>query len=197
MSSKKTQTKRRRKQEMDVNRLKQIARQLFSHYHAKLMAETSFMGTLDNSQFSTLDAEPAKVQTSFQKASLSCAGVGAKPRDYIEAQFVMFEKFTQFFGRRVVPQPTQLFGINAQARYAQWFKEREDDEERSERKTKKVVRGKYTLDERNLKALVRSLRMPETDVLCEKPDEFSVDFLKQKGVYSIVKARRRELVGAS
>lgn len=180
---------------MDVDKLKQLARKLFRHYHAKLMAETSFLGTLDNSQFSTLDAEPAKVQTSFQKASLSCAGVGARPRDYIEAQFVMFEEFTRFLGRRIVPQPTQLFGMNAQARYVQWAKERDDEDERSKRKTRRVVRGSFTLDERNLKALMRSLRLPATDVLCEKPDEFSVAFLKHKGVYSIVRERRRELRG--
>ncbi len=107
----------------------------------------------------------------------------------------MFEEFTRFLGKRIVPQPTQLFGINAQARYAQWWKEREEDEERSERKAKKVVRGAFTLDERNLKALMRSMRLPESDVLCEKPDEFSIGFLKSKGVYSVVRRRRAELRG--
>jgi hypothetical protein len=96
-------------------------------------------------------------------------------------------------GKRIVPQPTQLFGMNAQARYVQWFKEREDDDEREERKTKKVVRGKFTIEERNLRALVRAMKKPETDVLCAKPDEFSIGFLKSKGVYSVVKKRRQEL----
>lgn len=180
---------------MDASQLKQLARNLFRHYQGKLMAETTFLGTLDNSHFETLDAQPNKVQTSFQKASLSCAGVGAKPRDFIEAQFVMFESYTRFLGKRIVPQPTQLHGLTAQARYVQWFKEREEDDDREERKSKKVVRGKFTLDERNLKALMRSLRMPATDVLCEKPDEFSIAFLKEKGVYSLVKSKRRELRG--
>lgn len=107
----------------------------------------------------------------------------------------MFESYTRFIGKAIVPQPSQLFGMNAQARYVQWTKDRDEDEDREERKTKKVVRGAFTLDERNLKALMRSLRLPETDVLCEKPDEFSIGFLKQKGLYSIVRDRRRELRG--
>jgi len=181
---------------MEASQLKSLARKLYLHYHSKLMAETAFTGTLDNSMFETLDSQPLKVQTSFQKASSSCGGVGAKPRDYIEAQFVMFEAYTRFVGKRIVPQPTQLFGLNAQARYVQWYKEREEGEDRDERKAKgKVVRGKFTLDERNLKALMRSMRLPETDVLCEKPDEFTIPFLREKGIYRMVRARRRELRG--
>jgi len=104
----------------------------------------------------------------------------------------MFEEFTRFLGKRIVPQPSQLFGLNAQARYAQWRSEREQEDYRDERKERKVVRGSFTLDERNLKALMRSLRLPETDVLVEKPEEFSIPFLKSKGIYQLVRRRRSE-----
>ena len=126
---------------------------------------------------------------------MSCAGIGAKPRDWITAQFSMFENYTRFAGKRLVPQPGQLFGLNATARYAQWHRERDDELQSEKRKGKTVVRGEHTIDERNLKALCRSLRMPETDVLCEKPDEFSVSFLKSKGVYSVVAKKRRQMQG--
>lgn len=125
---------------------------------------------------------------------MSCSGIGAKPLDWINAQFAMFENYTKFAGKRLVPQPAQLFGLNAQARYAQWHCEREDEQVSEDRKKTTVSRG-FAIEERNLRALVRSLRMPENDVLVEKPDEFPIAFLKSKGVYKIVAKRRRELRG--
>jgi hypothetical protein len=179
---------------MDASDLKKLSRQLFKHYHAKLMAETTFMGTLDNSLFDSLEAQPNKVQTQFQKAAMSCAGVGARASEWIESQFDKFEEFTKFLGKRLVPQPGQIFGLTAQARYVQWKRDQADQDHRDKRSATHLV-DPHKLEERNLKALMRSMRVPELDVLCEKPDEFSVEFLKSKGIYGVVKKKRRELRG--
>lgn len=170
--------------------LKELARKLFRHYRGKMMADAPFI----NAQLGRdkLDTEPKKVQTLFLKAAQSCSGVGAKPRDWIESQFDKFEDYTKFIGKRIVPQPTQLFGMNAVARYVQWMSDQEGDAARERSKQKLVVRGEYTIEERNLKALMRSLRMPEIDVLCERPEDFSKSFLKAKGVYEAVREKREE-----
>lgn len=97
-------------------------------------------------------------------------------------------------GKALVPQPQQLYGMTAAARYLQWKQEQRADEVREKRKDKIVV-DTFKMEERNLKALMRSMRLPEVDVLCEKPDEFSVSFLKSKGVYKAVKKRRNRLTG--
>lgn len=108
---------------------------------------------------------------------------------------MMFESYTRWIGRRVVPQPSQLFGLAAQARYAQWASDRAD-EARSDRDKKDVIVRGFTIEERNLRALCKSLRLPPHDVLVKKPDQFPVRFLKHKGVYRLVREQRRKLVHA-
>jgi hypothetical protein len=125
---------------------------------------------------------------------MSCAGVGARASEWIESQFDKFEEFTKFLGKRLVPQPGQIFGLTAQARYVQWKRDQADQDHRDKRSATHLV-DPHKLEERNLKALMRSMRVPELDVLCEKPDEFSVEFLKSKGIYGVVKKKRRELRG--
>ena len=119
---------------------------------------------------------------------MSCTGVGARPRDWIEAQFAMFEGYTKWVGKRLIPQPAQLHGLNAQARYLQW---KTDDvaERHRDKKKEKSIRDTFSIDERNLKALCKTLRLPETDVLMEKYNEFTRNFLKHKGIYTLVEEK--------
>lgn len=106
----------------------------------------------------------------------------------------MFESYKTWIGKVLVPQPQQLHGMGAFARYAQWKKDQHDDRVREHRKVKTVANA-FVLEERNLKALCRSLRLNPTDALIEKCDEFTVPFLKSKGIYKVVRERREELRG--
>lgn len=84
-----------------------------------------------------------------------------------------------------MPQPAQLVGIKAVARYVQWKTERDASEYRQADRHEKSVRG-FKHDERKLKALMRMRRMIEVDVLAEFPDQFSKAFLRHKGIYDVV-----------
>ena len=127
------------------------------------------------------------------KSAQSSSGVGAKPRDWIVAQFAGFDEYQKWAGRALTPQPAQLHGLNATARYIKYMREEQEQRVRDDRKL--VTVASFKLDERNLKALCRSLRMPEVDVIVEQPDQFSIPFLKERGLYKIVKNKRRELRG--
>lgn len=179
--------------QMQEERLERLANRLYEHYHAKLVAEADGMWRVHHSH-ETLKEQPVSIQLSFRKAALSCAGVGALSRDWVESQFVMFESYKAWIGKLIFPQPSQIHGMGAQARYMQWKTEQRDDVVREKRKDKTVVKA-LVLEERNLKALCRSMRLNPTDVLIEKCDEFSIGFLKDKGVYRVVKKRRQELRG--
>lgn len=124
---------------------------------------------------------------------MSCTGVGARPREWIEAQFTKFEDYTRFIGKRILPQPAQLYGLNAQARFVQWRSERAVAEIQDRRRSSSI-RSALVLDERKLKALCRSLRLPETDVMVKKPEEFSIAFLKSKGIYDLIADKRAAAV---
>lgn len=92
-----------------------------------------------------------------------------------------------------MPQPAQLYGLNAQARYVLWMSERKAELHR-DAKRDKTIRHAFAIDERNLKSLCRTLRLPETDVLCEKPEAFTVSFLQSKGVYDLVASKREDRI---
>lgn len=172
-----------------MDKEEKTACRLYRHYQAKLVAEASYMGQVSMS-FERLAKQPHKVQVCFQKAALSCIGVGAKPREWIEAQFTKFEDYTRYFGKRVIPQPTQIYGLIAQGRFVQWRTERAAQEIRS-RRQEITIRSAFAIDERNLKSLCRTLRLPETDVMMQKPEDFSVGFLRSKGLYALVADKRR------
>lgn len=97
-------------------------------------------------------------------------------------------------GKTIVPQPAQLFGLNAQARYVSWKQGRDDDASRQADQFEASVRGSFTLDERKLKSLTKVLRATESDVLVERPEEFTRGFLKAQGVWELVEDRYNERV---
>lgn len=173
--------------------MQKLTEQVYKHYQNKLVSRVSYIGRV-HMPFEPLAAQSEAVQKSFKKAALSCSSFGARPKDWVEAQFAKFEEWGQYLDKNLTPQPFQMFGMNAAARYAQWKQERRDEARREKSKTK-TVSNAFVLEERNLKTMVRSMRTSEIDVLCEKPDQFSVEFLKSKGVYKAVKAKRRELRG--
>jgi hypothetical protein len=102
------------------------------------------------------------------------------------AQFIKFEEYTSFFGKRILPQPAQLQGVKAAARYVAWKLDKEASDRRHTSQHERVVKG-FKQDERKLKSLTRMLRMSETDVMVERPEEFSRDFLKHRGMWDLVR----------
>jgi hypothetical protein len=172
--------------------LQEMARKLYRHYQAKLIAEASHHCQVSYS-FEPLEAQSNKIQTLFQKAAASCIGVGARPREWIEAQFTKFEDYARYLNKRIIPQPAQLYGLHAQARFVQWRVERTAADDREKRRSV-TIQSALAIDERKLKSLCRTLRLPETDVLVNRPEEFSVKFLKRKGVYELVSDKRAAAV---
>jgi len=79
--------------------------------------------------------------------------------------------------------------LNAQVRYVSWIREYRASLQR-EQLHEHTIRGAFVIDERNLKSLCRTLRLPEDAVLAEQPEQFTVPFLQAKGVYELVADRR-------
>lgn len=132
------------------------------------------------------------MQQAFVKSAQSANGVGASPREWIEAQFAKFEEFSAFLNRKIIPQPQQLYGLTAQARFLDWKRETIAEKSRDYHGHQSFG-AKFKTDKRKLKSLARVLRMPESDVLVEKPEEFSREFLKHRGVLTLVEERLEEM----
>lgn len=112
----------------------------------------------------------------------------ADPREYMIAQFQAFAEHSAAVQRFMLPMPHQLHTLAAVVRY-QRYKGQQDM--RDMRKAPNAQVNKATRaffrEERRLAGLVRMNRCTPDDVLTEKPEEFTKDFLKAKGVWHIVK----------
>ena len=130
-------------------------------------------------------------QKSFMKAAKLVLVLEAKPRDFIVAQFQAFDHYARIFGRIIVPQPSMLSSLGAQARYIQWQLQEREYGHRDSKNTEQVIKGSYRED-RKLAGLARMTRLTPSDVLVERPEEFSEEYLKAKGVWPLVADLHRE-----
>lgn len=131
--------------------------------------------------------EPEGVQTAFKKSALACLGIDARPKLFIIAQFEKFDEYGRFKKRTMYPQPQHLHGVQAMARYVDYAAKQEAAKRRQPNKRDQATRDTtYGLEERKLKSLMRVLRVPDTDVLCDRPEEFSRGFLEHRGVWDLV-----------
>lgn len=122
----------------------------------------------------------------FLAAARMCIEMDADPREYVMAQFAMWREASAYHQKLLWPMPQHMGTLAAQVRYLQ-FKAREEvrisrvsdveDQDDSRR---------WFVEERKLKGLARVQRRDPTEVLTEQPEEFSRDFLKYKGVWSVV-----------
>lgn len=121
----------------------------------------------------------------FRRAAEAALRLGANPREYVIAQFQSFAGFSQHLGRVVLPTPHCLATVAAQARYTQY---KLSQEARAQRQAPLEPEHKVTYyrDERKLKGLARMHRIPPEDILTEQPEEFSQEFLKNRGVWPLV-----------
>jgi len=127
-------------------------------------------------------------QRYFREAARSCIASKAEPREYVMAQFAAFERYGRFAKakRQMLPQPNQLFGLGAMARYAEWSAAQEKSRRRRPEAHAAQLKQHFR-EQRKLDGLCRHRRLPESEVLAESPGEFTPDFLRHKNVWHFVK----------
>lgn len=138
---------------------------------------------LKDFKFSELD-KAARVP--FMAAARICILAEATPREFIVAQFAAWRAASAFHQKMLWPNPGQLGSFAAHVRYLQ-HKAREavrvtrvsvieeQDEER-----------RWFVEERKLKGFSRTFRRDPVEVMTERPEEFSREFLEHKGVWDVV-----------
>lgn len=136
-------------------------------------------------EMASYDTLEGNVKRDFRRAAEACMQVGAEPREFVSAQFKRWSEISQFKNKILLPMPTHLASVGAQARFIQYKLQKEQRTERSVLPDKQHSRT-FFVEDRKLKGLVRVLRVPEEEVLCDKPEEFSKLYLKHKGVWQLV-----------
>ena len=130
------------------------------------------------------------------KAALACDGIDAQPKKFIIAQFDKFSTYGGYRKKRMFPQPHQLHGLAAQARYIEWKSEQQARDARAVSSVKSAHgRGHFAAEERRLKGFMRMMRATPHEVLTERPEEFTPEFLEHKHVWDLVEELYEQRVG--
>lgn len=163
-----------------------MARSLCSLYHQALRgAVLDFTKAARLMPIRKLGQVDKTARRCFYKAADICLQLEAEPLDYITAQFKRFSEISEFKKKQLLPQPQHLGSLGAQVRYLEYMQRKE---ERFTRQLPTVQIGATDArEERKLKGLARITRMLPEDVLTSRPEEFSKEFLMQKGVWELVR----------
>lgn len=169
---------------------KNLAETLIVLYYAYVFAQ----GKLRNNpnvprlHAKSLKSLSASERKHFLNAADACHQLEADPRDFMLAQFQAFAEYSQHINKFMLPMPHQLSTLAALVRYQRYMGQQEM---RVARKAPKVDRtttkASHFREERRLLGLVRMNRCTPDDVLTGKPEEFSKEFLKHKGVWKLVR----------
>lgn len=118
--------------------------------------------------------------------------IGAKPFDYIHAQFEEFARLSKLMGKRrpILPQPNQLLSTGAHVRYVTYRSSLEGDAQA--RRLRKNSVQTYAKDERTLRRYMREFKLTEGDVLTMYTNKFSRAFLRNKGIWDVLKSQYGE-----
>lgn len=167
-----------------------VARHIFLHYHECMAVRCKW--DFYRNGIPNWAIQPASVRSTFVKAARSLKEVNADVMEYVQAQFVAFDKLANFKQEKLLPQPRQLIGANAQQRYMQFKTELEERVARQEgfsdeAEDRTVVEKTFSLEEQRLKALAAFNDTDESTILKKMPTQFSREFLKHKGVWKRVK----------
>jgi len=176
-------------------RVKQYATELCALYYDALRSAMLGMnlhrasrGVNFESNYATLDGVAKRA---FRNAAAAAMQVGAEPREYVVAQFQRWAEISQWKGKTLLPMPTHLASLGAQARYIQFKLQKAARTDRAPKASDSAHR-EFFREERKLKGLVRMLRNTPEDVLAESPEEFSREFLEHKMVWPLVQVRWQE-----
>lgn len=164
----------------------EAAREIYRLYHDHMFSEIGLLATNRHKTVPSIKKQPLSVHMQFIAAAESCLSVDANPKAYVVAQFKAFAEYSQFFKKRMFPQPTQLAGLGAQARYLKYKAQQEDSAARKPTDDQKQVKTFYR-EERRLKGLSRMLRLTPEEVLTSRPKEFSKEFLQTQNVWPLVR----------
>jgi hypothetical protein len=132
-------------------------------------------------EYASLDAVN---QRYFRRAADACLQLDADPREYVTAQFRRWSEMSQRTGKVLLPQPSHLVSLGAQARFLQYKLQKTHRHDRLT--VPETQQRSFFTDDRRLKGLVRVLRLPEEDILTSRPAEFSKEYLQHRGVWSLV-----------
>ena len=128
----------------------------------------------------------------FMRAATFCLAIDADPVEYVTAQFARFSELTKYLGKTVLPQPAHIASVGGQVRYLEHKRRKA---ERADRKAlPESEHKKWYREERKLRGLVKMLRVTEEDILADRPEEFSQEFLEHRGVWHLVKDLRSERI---
>jgi len=162
-----------------------LARQLFRLYYEYLAPRGSKFDFYRNA-IPEWRTQPATVKAAFKKAAETCEWLKAKPQQYMESQFIKFDRLSVYKERPILPQPYHLNGPSAITAYQEYKREMAD--RRASRAVKSIHKS-FTIEQDKLSSLALFHGCDEQKVLSKLPQEFSKAFLKHKGVWRQVKER--------
>lgn len=122
--------------------------------------------------------QPAATKSAFRKAAKTCEELQADPQEFVESQFIKFDRLSIHINRPVLPQPHHFNGPTAVTGYLEFQTELVD---RKGRRTAKAIHKDFTIEQEKLASLALFHRCTEIKVLAKLPHEFSRAFLKHKG----------------
>lgn len=131
------------------------------------------------------DDKPA--YRAFVRAARLCIELEADAREFVVAQFAMWREASAYHKKLLWPSPHHFGTLAAQVRYLQHKGREEARDARVITNEETDEKKRWFVEERQLKGLARVQRRDPVDVMTEQPERFSRDFLKHKGVWSVVK----------
>lgn len=166
-----------------------LARRLFVHYYECLSVRRKWSGRGERYRRPTWAAQTHTVRLLFARIAETVKEVNADPLVFVQAQFVAFDKISDWKGEVLLPKPTQMVGINAQQRWQTFQEELEERQARAlpTNQTKATKKLAVRLEEDRLQALVTFNNVKPEVVLVRMASMFSRKFLKSKGVWDAVK----------
>jgi hypothetical protein len=130
--------------------------------------------------------QPTSVKLAFRRAAQTCEELKAEPQQFVEAQFLKFDRLSIRARRPLLPQPAHLAGPSAVTSYLEFQSELDD---RKLRRTVKAAHSNFEIELDKLASLALFHQCSEMRVLLKLPQEFTREFLRHKGVWANVKHR--------
>lgn len=162
-----------------------LARRLFRLYYEYLAPRGSKFEFYRNS-IPAWKTQPSTVKLAFKRAAKTCAELKAKPQQFVESQFLKFDRLSVYHRRPILPQPHHFNGPSAVTGYMEYKNELLD---RKARTAMKATHTDHSVEQDKLSSLALFHGCRETVVLTKLPQEFSREFLKHKGVWGRVKEK--------
>lgn len=160
-----------------------LARFLFIHYHECMAVRCKW--EFYRNGIPNWAVQKKSSRQPFMAAAASCKEIGADPREYVQAQFVKFDKLSDYRQEKLLPLPCHLAGPVACATLVAFRAELEEHQARRG----PAPKTDFGVEEARLRGLAEFNGTIATRILLTMPTQFSKAFLKSKGVWQDVKDR--------